>query len=99
MFVTRPAVSEICVAFLDTRVPPGDMRWNEEEAVLSGTVKNANGVTMGQLRETEWIDKEIERRSARGISTRIRLSVHAYEMWSVEPVLLLVSSTLKRLTC
>lgn len=88
MFVTRPAVSEIYVEFLGT-VPPDGMGRNEQVTLLFGTVKNANGVTMGQLRETEWIDNQIERRYANGIGTRVRLTVYEYGMWAVRPILFL----------
>lgn len=76
MFVTRPAVSEIHVQ-IPTR-----------EHMLSGTVKNANGVTIGQLRETEWIHAEAHRRCAEGVGTGIRFSVYTYGLKSVRSILL-----------
>lgn len=86
MFVTRPAVSEIQVDFFATQDLAEMM---SREGKPSGIVTNPNGVTMGQLKETEWIDKEVQRRCAKGRETRVRLSIYAYGVKSVRPVLVL----------
>ena len=50
MFVTRPAVSKIHVDFPASDFERGMMN---RESTPSGTVTNADDVTMGQIRETE----------------------------------------------
>lgn len=80
MFLTRPAVREIEVDFVASYVED-DMQPSGVELApweqIYGPVEDPNGVTMGGIRSTEWIDKEVVAVTcARGTSATLYISVY-----------------------
>ena len=66
MFLTRPAVNKM---YVDS--PRSDSGYTQ----LYGPVVNTNGVTMGDIRSSERVEKEVAIRCVRSDSTTLRVRV------------------------